>query len=206
MAKEQEEADDTRERLLNAAIEQFAERGFYGASSAQIAGELDLTKQALLYYFRRKEDLYSEVLRRIADRMLNAMRSAAKSDDTPQKQFEDMMLALYEEAKDYRPGTSILMRELLDNQRSLAPEETWYFRPFLNELVAQLDRVEALEAQPFSHKLARVYQLMSSIEYFAASTQVIERMYSADELAQVLEVYPTILTQQIRQVFEQGKA
>ncbi|MEM6826482.1 MAG: TetR/AcrR family transcriptional regulator [Pseudomonadota bacterium] len=206
MAKEQEEADDTRERLLNAAIEQFAERGFYGASIAQIAGELDLTKQALLYYFRRKEDLYSEVLRRIADRMLNAMRSAAKRDDTPQKQFEDMMLALYEEAKDYRPGTSILMRELLDNQRSLAPEETWYFRPFLNELVAQLDRVEALEAQPFSHKLARVYQLMSSIEYFAASTQVIERMYSADELAQVLEVYPTILTQQIRQVFEQGKA
>ena len=206
MAKEQEEADDTRERLLNAAIEQFAERGFYGASFAHIAGELDLTKQALLYYFRRKEDLYSEVLRRIADRMLNAMRSAAKSDDTPQKQFEDMMLALYEEAKDYRPGTSILMRELLDNQRSLAPEETWYFRPFLNELVAQLDRVEALAAQPFSHKLARVYQLMSSIEYFAASTQVIERMYGADELAQVLEVYPTILTQQIRQVFEQGQA
>ena len=62
--------DDTREKLLQAAVEQFAERGFYGASIAQIAGELDLTKQALLYYFKRKEDLYAEVLKRISDRLI----------------------------------------------------------------------------------------------------------------------------------------
>lgn len=206
MAKEQGAADDTRERLLNAAIEQFAERGFYGASIAQIAGELDLTKQALLYYFRRKEDLYSEVLRRIADRMLSAMRSAARPEDGPEQQFEDMMLAIYNEANEYPLGTKILMRELLDNQRSEAPEETWYFRPFLNELVAQLNKVDALAPLPHAFKLASVYQMMSSIEYFAASKQVIERMYGADELKLVCENYPRILGSQIRSLLNQGRS
>ncbi|MEM9085956.1 MAG: TetR/AcrR family transcriptional regulator [Pseudomonadota bacterium] len=205
MAQEEGPGDDTREGLISAAIEQFAERGFYGASIAQIAGELDLTKQALLYYFRRKEDLYSEVLRRIADRMLDAMRSAAKPEDTPQQQFEDMMLAIYTEANEYPLGTKILMRELLDNQRSQAPEETWYFRPFLNELVAQLDKVDTLAALPHAFKLSSVYQMISSIEYFAASKQVIERMYGADELEQVCEVYPKILGSQIRSLLNQGR-
>ncbi|MEO0690312.1 MAG: TetR/AcrR family transcriptional regulator [Pseudomonadota bacterium] len=205
MAQEEGPGDDTREGLISAAIEQFAERGFYGASIAQIAGELDLTKQALLYYFRRKEDLYSEVLRRIADRMLSAMRSAAKPEDTPQQQFEDMMLAIYTEANEYPLGTKILMRELLDNQRSQAPEETWYFRPFLNELVAQLDKVDTLAALPHAFKLSSVYHMISSIEYFAASKQVIERMYGADELAQVCEVYPKILGSQIRSLLNHGR-
>ena len=54
--------DDTREKLLNAAHSRFAERGFHGASIALIAGEVGLTKQALLYHFKRKDDLYREVI------------------------------------------------------------------------------------------------------------------------------------------------
>lgn len=91
--------DDTRENLLNAALGQFAQRGFYGASIAQIAGELNLTKQALLYYFKRKEDLYNEVLKRISQRLLAAMRSSIESTEDPAEQFEDMILGIHAEAQ-----------------------------------------------------------------------------------------------------------
>lgn len=47
--------DDTREKLLAAAHSQFADRGFYGASIAQIAGEVGLTKQALLYHLSARK-------------------------------------------------------------------------------------------------------------------------------------------------------
>ena len=38
----------TRDQFLQAAIKQFADRGFYGTSIASIAADLGLTKQALL--------------------------------------------------------------------------------------------------------------------------------------------------------------
>ena len=53
----------TREKLLDAARAQFADRGIYGVSIAQIAGELGLTKQALLYHFKRARAAFPEDLR-----------------------------------------------------------------------------------------------------------------------------------------------
>ena len=58
-------ASDTRELFLDTAETLFAERGFYGVSIAAIAGELGLTKQALLHHFSSKEKLYGAVLERI---------------------------------------------------------------------------------------------------------------------------------------------
>ena len=43
--------DDTRRMFLDTARRLFAGKGFYGASLANIADELGLTKQALLHHF-----------------------------------------------------------------------------------------------------------------------------------------------------------
>ncbi|MEO1420472.1 MAG: helix-turn-helix domain-containing protein, partial [Pseudomonadota bacterium] len=40
---------DTRNQILDAAEQQFADRGFYGVSLANIAETLGVTKQALLH-------------------------------------------------------------------------------------------------------------------------------------------------------------
>ena len=54
--------NDTRKALLDAATRLFASAGFHGASLANIADALGLTKQALLHHFGAKEKLYGEVL------------------------------------------------------------------------------------------------------------------------------------------------
>ena len=69
---------DTREQLLESATRLFAARGFYGASLANIADELGLTKQALLHHFGRKEKLYAEILSRIGERSQRPVLTLAR--------------------------------------------------------------------------------------------------------------------------------
>lgn len=194
------ELDDTREKLLAAAHSQFAERGFYGASIAQIAGEVGLTKQALLYHFKRKEDLYSEVLRRISVRMLETTRAELRAEAPPPEQFEAVIRGIYRAAIDNPLDTRILMRELLDNQRREAPEEEWYFKPFLERIVQQLDQVEGMSKLPFSEKYARVYFLISAIEFFAVSVSALERFYGEEEFAAIKGAYPEELRAQVQRI------
>ena len=52
----------TRERILAAAREVFAERGYDGASVRQIAARAGLTDPALYYYFDSKEALHRALL------------------------------------------------------------------------------------------------------------------------------------------------
>lgn len=193
------EPDDTREKLLAAAHRQFAERGFYGASIAQIAGEVGLTKQALLYHFKRKEDLYSEVLRRISERLMSAIREELDGNPAPEAQFESTILGIHRVAREHELDARILLREVLDNQRSSAPEEEWYFKPFLEQVVARLDKVEALASLSFSEKYARVWFLISSIEYSAIGSDTITRFYGESEAEAIEDAYLEQLRAHVRQ-------
>ncbi|WP_341715879.1 TetR family transcriptional regulator [Micromonospora sp. FIMYZ51] len=51
------ETDDTRSRILRAALDLFAEQGYQRTSLRQIAERLRLTKAAILYHFPSKGDL-----------------------------------------------------------------------------------------------------------------------------------------------------
>jgi AcrR family transcriptional regulator len=49
--------DERRARIVAAALEVFAERGYKGASLAQIGERVGITQQAVLYHFRSKDQL-----------------------------------------------------------------------------------------------------------------------------------------------------
>jgi AcrR family transcriptional regulator len=53
---------DTREQIQNVALELFAERGYDRASLREIAERLNVTKAALYYHFRTKDDILASVI------------------------------------------------------------------------------------------------------------------------------------------------
>lgn len=59
--KEQKRAIDTRQSILDAALEEFAERGFDGASVRRIGERAKLDFTLITYHFRNKDTLWREV-------------------------------------------------------------------------------------------------------------------------------------------------
>ncbi len=62
MATPQTERSDSAQRVLDAALELFAEQGFEGTSLQQIADRLGVTKAAVYYHFRTKDELLAALV------------------------------------------------------------------------------------------------------------------------------------------------
>jgi TetR/AcrR family transcriptional regulator, regulator of cefoperazone and chloramphenicol sensitivity len=77
-------ADSTREKLLEAAEQIFAERGFDGATVREICLRAGANIAAVNYHFGDKQNLYTEVLRRFAH-MLDVERAIADRTLPPEE-------------------------------------------------------------------------------------------------------------------------
>lgn len=63
----------TRAQILDAALEIFSRHGFRGSTVDEIAARAGLSKANLLYYYRRKQDLYEAVLERTLGEWLDPL-------------------------------------------------------------------------------------------------------------------------------------
>jgi AcrR family transcriptional regulator len=70
----------TRERILGAAEELFAESGFEGTPTSRIAERAGVPKGLVHYYFRRKSDLLAALVARLPDERLDHGRVVVSGD------------------------------------------------------------------------------------------------------------------------------
>ncbi len=68
----------TRRRILDAAMELFAKRGYHASSNADVAEAAGLTRGAMLYHFPTREDLVEAAIDHIQQRRTEAFESAAR--------------------------------------------------------------------------------------------------------------------------------
>lgn len=101
-AKRQAQAHDansTRERILDVALDLFLAQGYDGTSLRQIAEQLGVTKAALYYHFESKEDILLALHMRIHDFGKDALDSIGDEPMTLERwgqlldQVVDKMLA-----------------------------------------------------------------------------------------------------------------
>lgn len=59
---------DTRERILQTALEQFAVNGYEAVSVSDIAGALGITKGALYRHYKNKRDIFESILSHMAEK------------------------------------------------------------------------------------------------------------------------------------------
>lgn len=78
---------DQQERLLDAALQEFARDGFGGASLNRIIEASGISKGAMYYYFDGKEDLYAHVVRRELERLLSTGGPLSVPDTTDPDEF-----------------------------------------------------------------------------------------------------------------------
>jgi TetR/AcrR family transcriptional regulator len=83
--KQLEKKDETRQRILKAGAQAFAEKGFAGARVDEIAQQAGVNKASIYYHIGDKEALYAEVIHAVfgdlADRMAEGIENAGNPRD-----------------------------------------------------------------------------------------------------------------------------
>lgn len=69
-------SEDKRQRVLDAAIEEFADHGFQGASMNRLAARLAIAKGSIFQYFGSKEGLFSFAFGRAVELFKGPLKAA----------------------------------------------------------------------------------------------------------------------------------
>jgi AcrR family transcriptional regulator len=88
----QVQAELTRRKLLEAAVEHFSVRHFDDVATSDITETAGVAQGLLFHYFKNKRGIYLEALRDAANR-LNAATTPPPGDGSPGTQFRQMLRA-----------------------------------------------------------------------------------------------------------------
>lgn len=91
---------DRKEEILEAALEVFAQRGYYNTTTALIAEKAGISQPYVFRFFPTKEELFITVLNRAFDRILQTFKNVESS---PEQLSNDMVKA-YEELSAQYPN------------------------------------------------------------------------------------------------------
>lgn len=108
------------ERILDAALEVFSSYGFRGATVDQIATVAGMTKPNLLYYFRRKQDIYLAVLNRTHEMWLQPLEELDQNGD-PQAEIAAYIERKLELALAAPKASRLFAMEVMQGAPVLAP-------------------------------------------------------------------------------------
>lgn len=72
---QQQRSDESRHRILEAAIREFSEKGLAGARTGNIAAAAQVNKALLYYYFSDKEALYTAALEAVASQVAESAKA-----------------------------------------------------------------------------------------------------------------------------------
>lgn len=188
----------TRDKLLKAALHQFADRGFYGVSIANIADELGISKQALLHHFGSKEKLYGEILKNISEEFLERCNAIKARHENSESSLELMIVDNFHFGVEHPKEAQLLMRELLDNEHRTKEASVWYLKPYLDMLVDVLRKTKGQESKTETEALTLVYQLLGAVNYFHVSHPTLRKMFGVRKFNNLDSEFETTLRGLIR--------
>ncbi len=191
--------EENEERILNAALEVFSTYGFRGATVDQIATLAGMTKPNLLYYFRRKQDIYRAVLNRTLEMWLTPLEEL-NGDGNPAEEitaYIDRKLEMSrDKAKESRlfaieiiQGAPVLDDVLAGRLKRLVGEKTAVIRRWIAEgRLAPVDPHHLIfmiwaTTQHYADFEVQIRALLGSAvdapEHFASAKATLEQVFLA---------------------------
>ncbi|WP_067837690.1 TetR/AcrR family transcriptional regulator [Nocardia lijiangensis] len=117
-SEDRSRADETRARLLDAAVAAFAERGFHGSTTRDITSIAGLSTAAIYVHHRSKEELLYQVSRIGHQDILDRVRAAIASANDP----VDQLIAVIREFAIHHARAHTVARVINYELTALSPE------------------------------------------------------------------------------------
>jgi len=128
----------TKDRMLEAALSAFGTRGYDGTSLDEVAAEVGVTKQAILYHFPTKEELLRASIDVAVDELGTALGRAAQSAGGGFGRIEALVRATFSLAA-RRPEVLGLVRAITRQGGAASAELAGRMSAMLDEAVAFIE-------------------------------------------------------------------
>jgi AcrR family transcriptional regulator len=162
--------DDSRQRIFAAAAQEFAARGFAGASVDRIAAAAGFNKAMIYYHFGSKAALYRDILRDMFEAVGAAVSGAAASSLPPADKIRQFIAAFASEAEARPHFPPIWFREVAEGGSHLDDATLGVMAGILGTLGAILDEgVRARAFKPVSTLLVQAGIIAPLLLYFASA-------------------------------------
>ena len=133
-----ERADQTRARILDAAVHEFSENGLAGARTEQIAEAAGVNKALLYYYFEGKDALYAAALEDVAHQVVASSVAGMNDKCSAGERVVHFALNHFDRIHSQRAFQSLMQQEMMRLQRgeknALTPIIERVFRPMMTLL------------------------------------------------------------------------
>jgi acetoacetyl-CoA synthetase len=106
-------------RILSAALEAFAEKGYHGTTTRELAERSGLSVPGIYHHYRSKQDILFDLMMVVIDESIERSRYALKdAGDRPREQFDVLVESLLRFHMNRQKGAVLSANEL----RSLTPD------------------------------------------------------------------------------------
>jgi AcrR family transcriptional regulator len=126
---------DTEKNILDTAHKHFVQKGFVATRTQEIADDAGINKAMLHYYFRTKEKLYQEVIRRTLGKVVPKLVGALTGDGLFLERVEHLV-DTYIKVITENPQIPLFIMSELSQNREL----------FINEVKRQTDYFPAIKS------------------------------------------------------------
>ena len=179
--------ETTKERLLCAAIEEFATKGFDGATVRDICGRAEVNLNAVKYYYEDKRGLYLAAMREAHHRMVVRQPQPKLPNTGSAEQdlqlYIESTVSLFLDGKSGRQDEShhlLLSRELSNPSEATAQ----FVREFIEPRFQFLDRTLASLLPPTVSPIDRhllVFSVVGECAHYRVARGVVELLVSESE-------------------------
>ena len=129
-------ADDTRDRIIDAAQAVFARDGFVGTKMQEIAARVGIQRPSLFYHFTNKEALFVAAHEQVFGRIERLFRESLAPDGDPFVQLDRLsraVLAVMAEEPDF---AAMVARTAVDRHPAAVAIVRSYLQPLIDRSVA----------------------------------------------------------------------
>lgn len=169
-----------QEKILAAALTEFSRFGFRGTTVEQIATGSSMSKANILYYFKRKNDIYLAVLEKILDHWLEPLQSMDPDGD-PRDELWKYMRTKIELSRTAPEASRLFATEILQGAPLLKPFLETELKTVVDEkckvLQQWIDEGKLINAPP----LHLVFMIWAATQHYADFATQIESLTADDE-------------------------
>jgi AcrR family transcriptional regulator len=193
------DGEATRETVINAAKEVFAERGFAGTSLAMISDKCGISDGLILHHFKNKENLYRQVQEHLAAEYFQVISQAAAGVQDVRMSAVETLRAAFRYWQEDTAYYRINLWAYLENQETLVEQESM-LTTGLAEQVRQMQTAGQADAR-FSpaalltmtigplHFWMRHREMFRSALNLPGSLQELDRDFEEQYIQLIMKVY-----------------